>query len=172
MPEEKTLQIQDATLKHKFTVFPKCVQYDSNLSPGERLLYSLLLSYAWDDDECFPGQQRLAGNFGCKERNIRILLFALRRHGLINWKRRGLNLTNIYYILPLEHRYPVKEDNVALQKLKVEGKILPLLIGQKCPTTKTQYYKTQLIYLYWEMPKKRKNLQTARLPYSRNLTMC
>jgi len=98
MNNEKTLVILDPVLKKGFTSVPNIVLYAKNLSMPARCLYSILLSFAWSESECFPGQERLADVAGCTDRTIRKYLDELKEYGLISWVQRGLNQTNVYYI--------------------------------------------------------------------------
>lgn len=95
---EKTLIIRDRTLKNGFTPVPNAVLESKSLSLGAKVVYALLLKYAWQSGEAFPGQGRLAESTGCTERTIRTYLTELKSAGLISWRRRGLTKTNIYYI--------------------------------------------------------------------------
>lgn len=47
-----------------FTQVPNHVLKSDQLSPGAKLAYEMLLSYAWQNDYCFPGQERLAKDMG------------------------------------------------------------------------------------------------------------
>ncbi|AKX94355.1 hypothetical protein MOTHE_c15620 [Moorella thermoacetica] len=95
---EKTLIIDSPVLKKGFTSAPNAVLYDSSLSIGARWLYIILLSFAWQENECWPGHERLAQIAGCHRNTIEKYLKELRTAGLVSWKRRGLNQTNIYYL--------------------------------------------------------------------------
>ncbi|TYL75343.1 helix-turn-helix domain-containing protein [Bradyrhizobium cytisi] len=57
---------------------------------------AILLSCAWQNDYCFPGQRRLAEDLGLEERSVRRNLKALEANGLLTIQRRGLGKTNIY----------------------------------------------------------------------------
>jgi len=50
----------DPVALHGFTQIPNFILRDPNISIGAKTIYSLLLSYAWHNDLCFPGQDRLA----------------------------------------------------------------------------------------------------------------
>ncbi len=63
-----------------------------------KCLYAILLAFAWQEDECFPGQERLAEAAGCTDRTVRKYLEELKEFGMVSWVQRGLNQTNIYYI--------------------------------------------------------------------------
>jgi len=111
--KKKTLVILDPTLKKGFTATPNAVLTAPGLSLPAKAIYSILLMFAWQNDECFPGQERLAEVAGCSDRTIRKYLDELRQYGLISWVQRGLNQTNIYYLhdlgeierfKPLEHK--------------------------------------------------------------------
>lgn len=99
---EKTLVILDPTLKRGFTAIPNAVLFAGGLSMAAKCLYFILLSFAWQENECFPGQQRLAEKAGCTDRTVRKYLDELKEYGLISWVQRGLNQTNVYYIHNLE----------------------------------------------------------------------
>lgn len=97
--QKHTVVVLNEALKHGFTQLPNFVLKDRKLSFGARLAYAVLLSYAWNEDSCFPGQARMARDLGTADRSVRRFLDELRRSGYISWKRQGLNKPNIYYIL-------------------------------------------------------------------------
>lgn len=100
--EKHTIVVLNEALKHGFTQLPNYVLRDDKLSFGARLAYAVLLSYAWQEDSCFPGQVRMSKDLGCHERSIRRFLGELKERGYINWKQQGLNKPNIYYILDFQ----------------------------------------------------------------------
>jgi hypothetical protein len=96
---DKTLVFEDPALAKGFTQIPNAILRCSTLSVGSRLLYAILLSYAWQDGQCFPGQERLANDLGFKSvQGIRKLLTELKKAGLIQVVRRGHMRTNVYVI--------------------------------------------------------------------------
>ena len=97
--EEHTIVVLNEALKHGFTQIPRYILFDHKLSFGARLTYAVLLSYAWQEGSCFPGQDRMSGNLGVTRRAISKYLVELKKHKYVNWKRRGMGKTNIYYIL-------------------------------------------------------------------------
>lgn len=103
---QKTLVILDNNIRQGFAQVPNIVLRDSLLSGNEKTLYALLLSYAWQDNECFPGQERLAKDMGLTRKSINQLLGKLRQAGLIGWKRQGLGKVNLYHINRLVDAYP------------------------------------------------------------------
>lgn len=103
--QRNTIVVLNKALTHGFTQLPNYILKDKKLSFGARLAYAVLLSYAWQEDSCFPGQTRMAHDLGTTDRSVRSFLNELRERGYIDWKQQGLNKTNIYYILdykPLE----------------------------------------------------------------------
>lgn len=96
------IEILDKTLKSGFAPTPRIVLRHPRLSRNSKTTYSLLLDYAWQSGSCFPGQQTLANDLGVSIRTIQRDLEELKDFGLIDWKQRGKNRTNIYYILPLD----------------------------------------------------------------------
>ena len=97
--QKHTIVVLNQALKHGFSQLPNFILRDKRLSFGARLTYSVLLSYAWQEDSCFPGQERMAQDLGTTDRSIRKFLNELKDHGYIDWKQQGLNKPNIYYIL-------------------------------------------------------------------------
>ena len=63
---------------------------------GAKLAYAMLLKYAWTDDACFPGQQKLADDMGSGERSVRTYLKELEDAGFLEVTQRGLGKTNLY----------------------------------------------------------------------------
>ena len=100
--EKHTIIIQNPALRQGFTQIPNYVLRDGRLSFGARLTYTMLLSYAWQEGSCFPGQERIAQDLGVSRQRISEYLRELRKAGYINWKRRGLGKTNVYYVLDIE----------------------------------------------------------------------
>ncbi|WP_338832843.1 hypothetical protein MHLNE_15900 [Moorella humiferrea] len=95
---QKTLIIDSPTLKQGFTTAPNAVLYESRLSVQARWLYCILLSFAWQENECWPGQERIAEVAGWHVNTVEKYLKELRDFGLISWKRQGFGRPNIYYI--------------------------------------------------------------------------
>lgn len=108
--KQKTLIFQDANLRQGFAQVPNVVLRDARITGNEKILYALLLSYAWQDNECFPGQDLLAENMGLTLRSIGRLLNSLRKKKLIGWKRQGQGKVNIYHIRRLSDAYPLILD--------------------------------------------------------------
>lgn len=109
--EKHTIVVLNQALKHGFTQIPRYILRDKKLSFGARLTYAVLLSYAWQEDSCFPGQDKIAADLGVSRRMVTPYLNELRERKFISWERRGLGKTNIYYILdyqPLEIEADVK----------------------------------------------------------------
>ena len=71
----------------------------------------MLLSYAWEKDSCFPGQEKMAEDLGISRQVINGYLQELKTYEYVSWERRGLGKTNVYYILdykPLKVEADVK----------------------------------------------------------------
>ena len=102
--DKHTIVVLNEALKRGFTQIPNYVLRDTVLSAGARLAFAMLLSYAWQKESCFPGQETLATDIGVSTRMVRMYLAELRDRGYIDWKQQGLNKTNIYYILDFHPR--------------------------------------------------------------------
>jgi len=105
LAKTKTLRFRDTTLSPGFTQIQNIVLRDGELSPGDKIMYALLLSYAWQQSECFPGQKQLSEDMGCNSRTVRRHIGDLIARGLITEERRGLSKTNKYTIEPLGNVY-------------------------------------------------------------------
>jgi Helix-turn-helix domain len=79
-----------------FTQVPNHVLVSGKLSPGAKLTYAMLLKYAWQNDFCFPGQERLAKDMGVTDRSVRTYLQELEMQKFVNIKQRGLGKPNLY----------------------------------------------------------------------------
>lgn len=86
----------DAATARGFTQVPNFLLRSGKLSAGDKLAFAMLLSYAWQNDYCFPGQERLAKDMGLHETNVRKHLKSLEVNGLLTITRRGQGKTNIY----------------------------------------------------------------------------
>jgi hypothetical protein len=86
----------DALSTSGFTQVPNHVLKSRKISPGAKLTYAMLLSYAWHNDSCFPGQVRLAQDMGVGERSIRTYLAELEKEDFLKVKQRGQGKTNLY----------------------------------------------------------------------------
>lgn len=95
-PEPGTLVIEDQSLRYGFVQLPKQVLWASNLSRDAKLLYAVLLGYAWQEASCFPGYDRLSLDMGATRKIVRKYMQELEGVGLIAQKRRGLGRTNLY----------------------------------------------------------------------------
>jgi len=80
------------------------VTLDTELSDGAVRLYLLLLMYARDKDNCWPGVERLAQELDKTERTIERRLGELTNRGLITRQQR-LNISAMTWIEDLEEVY-------------------------------------------------------------------
>jgi DNA-binding transcriptional ArsR family regulator len=86
----------DVATAQGFTQVPNFLLKSKKLSSGDKMTFAMLLSYAWQNDFCFPGQTRLAEDLGLTDRSVRTHLKSLQTNGLLNIQRRGQGKTNIY----------------------------------------------------------------------------
>src|SRR3984893_15057705 len=80
------LKNAEAATSGGFTQVPNFLLKSKNLSAGDKLAFAMLLSYAWQNDHCFPGQHRLAEGMGPHETNVRKHSNPLR--GTASWRSR------------------------------------------------------------------------------------
>lgn len=81
---------------------------DGDVPAMERMTYLVLSSYAWQSEECWPGQAAVAKILGCGERSLRDYINNLEARGWVTKVRRGLGLTNVYHL-----HLPSRPANIA-----------------------------------------------------------
>lgn len=86
----------DALSMSGFTQVPNAVLRSDEITSGAKLVYALLLSYAWHNDFCFPGQDRLAEDIGISRQSVNTHVKELERKGFIKVKRLGQGRANLY----------------------------------------------------------------------------
>lgn len=86
----------DALSKQGFTQVPNHMLRSDAISPGAKLAYTMLLSYAWQNDFCFPGQDRLAKDMGSGLRSVVRYIQELEQKGFVTIKKRGQGRPNLY----------------------------------------------------------------------------
>src|SRR6266850_2461701 len=98
--KEKNIELGtlDPVARGGFTQVPNFILKDSRLAIGPKLSYAMFLSYAWHNDSCFPGQDRLAEDMGMSRSRVTEFVGELEKAGLLLVQRRGQGKTNIYTI--------------------------------------------------------------------------
>ena len=105
---ERNMKINssDPIARYGFTQLPNFILRNPDLSANAKTTYSLLLSYAWHNDLCFPGQERLAEHMGTHVATVSRAIAELQVCSLIEITRRGQGKTNFYTI-----NFVVKKKN-------------------------------------------------------------
>src|SRR5882762_7731284 len=96
----KNLQLatDNPVVRGGFTQVPNFILKDGTLSLGAKVAYAMFLSYAWHNDSCFPGQERLAEDMGMSRSRVTEFVGELEKAGLVAIQRRGQGKTNLYTI--------------------------------------------------------------------------
>lgn len=81
-----------------FTQVPNCVLRDKALSFVAKVVYSMLLSYAWHKDLVFPGQETMAVEMGTSRPTVTKAIGELQKAGYLDVDRRGQGQTNLYVL--------------------------------------------------------------------------
>ena len=84
-----------------FTQVPNFLLRDPKVSANAKVVYSMLLSYAWNNSYVFPGQERMGDDVGLSQPTIARAVKELEDQGWLEIQRRGQGKTNIYV---LKHR--------------------------------------------------------------------
>jgi len=130
------IHFRDGWLEHGFTQVPNCLLHHPALSPGAKVVYALLLSFAWREDHCWPGQRRLAEAAAASERSVRNWLAELRDAKVLTIERRGLTQTNVYWLERLDHlAEPVTAER---QNVPISAAMAARPDRQGLPTKNTQ----------------------------------
>ena len=113
--QERTVVLRDEGLRtlKGFIQLPIAVLKHPDLSPAAKITYGILLSYAWQEDFCWPAQDRLAQDMSCSVRQVRRHLQELKEARAIKIDQRGLNRPNIYALEALNSWMP---DNLLKNK--------------------------------------------------------
>jgi hypothetical protein len=98
--KERNIQLDttNPVLRGGFTQVPNFILRAATLSVGAKVVYAMFLSYAWHNDTCFPGQDRLAQDMGMTRPRVTQLIAELEDFGLVTIQRRGQGKTNLYTI--------------------------------------------------------------------------
>lgn len=97
-PQNIILKGFDPVSAYGFTQVPNYLLRSPGLSNNAKVVYAQLLSYAWSNDRCFPGQERMADDIGTSQPTIARSLQELLRKGWLEVHRRGLGKTNVYVL--------------------------------------------------------------------------
>jgi hypothetical protein len=82
-----------------YTLIPNYILHTNGLSAYAKLVYALLLSYAWGEkNNSFPGQERLAEDCGLGIATIKRAVKELKDKEFITVIQRGLGKTNVYVL--------------------------------------------------------------------------
>lgn len=106
------LATNDPVARLGFTQVPNFILKDAKLSLGAKVTYSMFLHYAWHNDSCFPGQERLATDMGITQGRVSQFIKELQQADLIEITRRGLGKTNLYrikFVVQKGPKYPRKQ---------------------------------------------------------------
>jgi hypothetical protein len=89
-----------------FTQVPNHVLHARDLSYGAKALYSILLSYCFQKDTCFPSYETLMREMHCRSQALASFLKELATRGLITIIRRGQGKTNLYHLAAVAQSTP------------------------------------------------------------------
>lgn len=98
----------DPIARHGFTQVPNFILRNPDLSCNAKTVYALLLSYAWHNNLCFPGMERMAEEMGTHISTVSRAVAELETLSLIEIARRGQGKTNFYTINFVVQKKPRK----------------------------------------------------------------
>ncbi len=98
--KDRNLRLKGADIatQRGWTGVPNFILEGKGISIGAKITYAMLLKYAREMDECFPGQERLAKDMGNGTRSVVRYIAELEEVGLITIERRGQGRPNLYTV--------------------------------------------------------------------------
>ena len=90
------LNTADPVARYGFTQLPNFILRNPDISIGAKTVYSLFISYAWHNNFCFPGQERLAKDMGSGVRSVVRYIQELETERFVSIKKRGQGRPNLY----------------------------------------------------------------------------
>ena len=81
--------IEDDVLRAGFTQFPNVLLSSPAISATAKLVDLGLLSFAWQQGSCWPGQDTLGGRVALSRASVQRALYELKKAGLLVVTRRG-----------------------------------------------------------------------------------
>ena len=81
-----------------FTQIPNLLLNNTEMSFAAKVVYSKLLSYAWNNNMVFPGQERMAEEIGSSKSAVNRAVLELQERGWLQIDRRGQGKTNVYIL--------------------------------------------------------------------------
>ncbi len=90
--------VENEMMRAGFAALPYVVLRDTKLSIGARLTYAVLLSYAWQNNSTFVGQDKMAEDMGISERQLQRYLYELRDSKYVDISRKDKRFNNTYVI--------------------------------------------------------------------------
>jgi hypothetical protein len=91
-----TLAVASAALRGGFVLLPRALLHAPGLSRDAKLLYAVLLSYAWQQGSCFPGYERLQQDLQCSVNSVTKWMQELQGARLVTRRKRGQGKTTLY----------------------------------------------------------------------------
>lgn len=107
---EKNIIIRGADVftEGGFTQVPNAILRSREISQGAKLVYAMLLSYAWYNNSCFPGQDRLAEDLSMSRRSVNTHIKELEAKQFIKVTRKGLGKPNLYELFLTATKAPIR----------------------------------------------------------------
>src|SRR5215210_7510779 len=97
----------DPVFQGGFTQVPNFLLKSPTLTANAKIVYAQLLSYAWRNNYCYPGQVRMAEDLGSTKSSVNRAILELEKAGWLEVAKRGQGKTNIYTL-----KYVVNESRV------------------------------------------------------------
>ena len=126
--QEKNIKLvgADALSTNGFTQVPNYMLKSRGFSPGAKLTYAMLLSYAWGNDYCFPGQETLAKDMGSGLRSVARYIKELENEKFLTIKKLVQGRVNLYELnltVPQRRaRWPILTCQIGTSRDAISGR--------------------------------------------------
>jgi len=133
------------TKERGYTRLINAIIRSKDLSFGEKIVFSVLLSHAFDFEQCHIKHRTLAEECGCSVSTIKRYLKILRNKGALRWKKAGFGRCNQYFINPTIYELIRKTIQVAvpLNETTIEPSIRSAIAHQSDRRQANEYKTTK-----------------------------
>ena|SRR5437764_1051595 len=84
------LETNDPVVADGFTQVPNFILKNDALTVGEKITFAMFLTYAWNNDKVFPGQERLAKDTGVTRRSVNTFIKGLEKKRIPHNPEKGI----------------------------------------------------------------------------------
>src|ERR1700754_3582155 len=119
MTKDPNIVVENEILRLGFTSVPNYI-FGLPISSNAKLVYMALLSYAWTNQSCYPGLEKLCRDVSLTDKPVTKAIHELSDAGLLDVKRRGQGKTNLYILK--EFSSPVQNQKISDSRIGAQNR--------------------------------------------------